>query len=287
MKVLLRRPQVADGDAMPADWLSFLEHLFAEACIRLGCSVVGRPVVGPCGSSIGARVQHSGEYRWLRVAPFLPEEMDREWWTGNYDARPLEGVPRPEVFERVEWVDQVEVGADLMAYVPDRPCAPFRDLEEPFHAGGAWWSQLRASLDALAALRSDRDLSPMNDAYQRSVTAAFGSAAVPEHLEWSTQHADLHWGHLTVPDLHILDWEHWGPAVHGLGPATLYCFSLTVPEVAAKVRQVFADVLDSPSGRYAQLCVIADRIDVHDPSYDGDLGVHLRRLAHELLDPAR
>jgi hypothetical protein len=177
----------------------------------------------------------------------------------------------------------VDIGAEVMTFVPDRPCAPFRDLEKTFAASDTWWSDLRTSLDLVAAHPCGRDLTPMNNGYQQLVAESFGQAP-PDGLQWTTQHADLHWGHLTVPSLYILDWERWGTTIHGLGPATLYCFSLLVPDVAAKVREVFADVLDSPSGRYAQLCVIADRIGYHDPGYDDPLGTRLRRLAHQILN---
>jgi hypothetical protein len=208
--------------------------------------------------------------------------MDRERWTGNRDARILTGVPRPFVHQRLEWHDRVDIGADLMDYVPDRPCAPFRELLSPFDAGDRWWSRLRSSLDALAGQRCGQDLSDLTGAYRNLVVEVFGQDAVPAQIEISTQHADLHWGHLTVPDLHILDWERWGPTIHGLGPATLYCYGLLVPEVAVRVGQVFGDVLDSPSGRFAQLCVIADRIGHHGADLDDELDSRMRHLADDL-----
>jgi len=50
-----------------------------------------------------------------------------------------------------------------------------------------------------------------------------------------------------------VDWELWGSAPAGAGAATLYTFSLLVPPVAGRVRAVFADVLDTLDGQYAQL----------------------------------
>ncbi|MGH3550400.1 MAG: phosphotransferase [Pseudonocardiaceae bacterium] len=41
-------------------------------------------------------------------------------------------------------------------------------------------------------------------------------------LEWTTAHADLHWGNLRGPQLCILDWESWRPAPAGYDMATLY-----------------------------------------------------------------
>ncbi len=74
----------------------------------------------------------------------------------------------------------------------------------------------------------------------------------------STEHLDLHWGNVTIPNLTILDWEHWGTGVAGSGAARLYCTALAAPETAEQLHATFADILDSPSGRYALLVAAAD-----------------------------
>jgi hypothetical protein len=51
--------------------------------------------------------------------------------------------------------------------------------------------------------------------------------------------------------------EHWCTAVTGYGAAYLYLTALEVPAVAARVYEALADVLDTPSGRYAQLVAAA------------------------------
>jgi hypothetical protein len=51
--------------------------------------------------------------------------------------------------------------------------------------------------------------------------------------------------------------EHWCVAVTGYGAAYLYLTALEVPAVAARVRAALADVLDTPTGRYAQLVAAA------------------------------
>ncbi|PZG45309.1 hypothetical protein C1I98_15665 [Spongiactinospora gelatinilytica] len=68
-----------------------------------------------------------------------------------------------------------------------------------------------------------------------------------------TEHTDLHWSNLTRPRLWILDWEYWDRAPVGFGVATLYLHSLLVPDVATRVHNGFADLLDSPTGQGAQL----------------------------------
>ena len=63
------------------------------------------------------------------------------------------------------------------------------------------------------------------------------------------------------PRLAILDWELWGRAPAGTDAATLLCYSLLVPDVAERVRALLADLLDTPTGRVAQLYVIARLLD--------------------------
>jgi hypothetical protein len=72
-------------------------------------------------------------------------------------------------------------------------------------------------------------------------------------IEWTTAHADLHWGNITGPQLYILDWESWRRAPAGYDVATLYCNSLLVPEVAARVRASAGRILDTTTGAVALL----------------------------------
>ena len=46
-------------------------------------------------------------------------------------------------------------------------------------------------------------------------------------------------------------------AVTGYGAAYLYLTALGIPAVAVQVHEALADVLDTPSGRYAQLVAAA------------------------------
>ncbi|MCC5580931.1 hypothetical protein IMZ11_35490 [Microtetraspora sp. AC03309] len=68
---------------------------------------------------------------------------------------------------------------------------------------------------------------------------------------------ELHPANLTSAPLTILDWEGIGSAPAGWDAATLHAYTLPVPEVAAQMRRVFADVLDTPAGRFAELAVAA------------------------------
>lgn len=55
-------------------------------------------------------------------------------------------------------------------------------------------------------------------------------------VRWATAHADLHWGNLRGPTLHILDWESWRSAPAGYDAATLHCNSLLHQPTARRVR---------------------------------------------------
>ncbi len=80
----------------------------------------------------------------------------------------------------------------------------------------------------------------------------------------------------------MLDWESWGRAPTGTDAATLHAYTLHVPDVAARVYETFADVLDTEDGLRARLLVTARlqrRIDLGD---DPILAEPLQRQAREL-----
>lgn len=97
-------------------------------------------------------------------------------------------------------------------------------------------------------------------------------------------HGDLHWSNLLCPGFALLDWELWGRGPVGTDGATLSCYSLLVPAVAAKVRDLFADKLDSQSGWVAQLYVIARLLRRADGGDHPELREPLLRQATQLLD---
>jgi hypothetical protein len=65
----------------------------------------------------------------------------------------------------------------------------------------------------------------------------------------------------------LLDWESWGIKMVGYDAASLYILSLLAPDTANKVHDTFADVLDSPDGKIAQLYAISrylKRVEIGD-----------------------
>lgn len=100
---------------------------------------------------------------------------------------------------------------------------------------------------------------------------------------WTTAHRDLHWSNLLAPQFTILDWEGWGLAPAGYDAATLYCYSLLVPEMAKRVYHTFVDLLDTPEGIQAQLYVITRMLRRIDKGDYMELAGPLHRHARTLL----
>jgi hypothetical protein len=145
------------------------------------------------------------------------------------------GAPRTRLRSR---------GSEACAAAPDRVAGK--------HAGPG-----PGQLRALRAHPTDRRF-PVHDAekYRHLLSATYG-IPVPADIAptFETEHIDLTWENITIPRFCILDMEHWGVAVAGYGAAYLYLTALTVPAVADRVHEALADVLDTPSGQYAQLAV--------------------------------
>lgn len=96
-------------------------------------------------------------------------------------------------------------------------------------------------------------------------------------------HGDLHWANLTAPELCLLDWELWGMAPAGYDPAVLYCASVLVPGIRDQVRAVFADQLDTPTGRGAQLAAILKLFCLVEDGDDLDIAAPLHRHTRTLI----
>jgi len=151
----------------------------------------------------------------------------------------------------------------------------------------AWWNDLRAAMEALAVYPTDRgDHNP--SALPQRVEAFYRRPlALPLTPTMRTEHTDLHWANLTYPRLWILDWEYWGNAPAGYGAAMLYMHSLLVPDTAAHVHDLFADLLDTPTGRLAQLSAAAHILDRASRSDDyPTLAAPVRAHAARLIHPA-
>ncbi|PJF01621.1 hypothetical protein CUT44_02555 [Streptomyces carminius] len=185
------------------------------------------------------------------------------FWNGSIDAKDAipSSVPRPRLREIHDWTEHTwRYRAELYDYVGERPVAVSATLTTAPALPPSWWTALRTTLDAVTTVSTGRyttDQQYLDWAMPRFLGAPVDTRV----LSWSTAHGDLHWANLCAPRLAVLDWEGWGMAPTGYDAATLYIYSLLVPEVAASVRSEFADTLDTPTGRFAELAVITELLE--------------------------
>jgi hypothetical protein len=271
------------------DFEKWKVSLLEEAAQRLGAVLesggrVHRPY------SVGSPIVVHSERAWLRVSTFLEHEMKWSAWRGTADAAAIPGVSKPALLHRIEWQAEVPVSvpvsAEVLTLVTEPPASRDRYLQTAPDLSDDWFGDLAASLTALRAYPTDRRF-PVHDAerYGHLLSATYGRP-IPAGIVpvFGTEHTDLTWANITAPHFCILDMEHWGVAVVGYGAAYLYLTALTVPAVAARVHEALADVLDTPSGRYAQLVataiIIRNLTRLPDP---GGLAAMLHRHARTLL----
>ncbi|MDF5751283.1 aminoglycoside phosphotransferase [Spongiactinospora sp. TRM90649] len=268
---------------------AFLRRVLAEGADRLGVTLTGDAVFGWHDRTIGSACLREDHRLWLRATAEHCDWAHGEGWTGNQDATAITGVPKPVLISRAEWEETpVLMYAELLTHVADEPCSTSPELTRPLVLPASWWADLREAVDTLAAHstpRGDHDPSRV----PRDVEAFYGRTLdFPEPPIMRTEHTDLHWANLTQPRLWLLDWEYWGNAPAGYGAAVLYLHSLLVPATAAQVYDVFVDVLDTPTGRLAQLSAAAHIL--HRAEHSGDyptLAGPVRTLADRLMMPAR
>jgi hypothetical protein len=244
------------------DFGKWQASLLEESARRLGA------VLDPGGrvhryGFVGSPVTFRGQRAWLRVSPFLEHEMSRKAWLGTAQAAAIPGVRKPSLLHRIEWhaygPEPVPVSAEVLTLVTDPVASRERFLRTAPDLSADWFRELSSSLAALRAYCTDRRF-PVHDAEEYGyLLSATYRRPVPVGCvpAFGTEHIDLNWKNITAPRFWILDMEHWCVAVTGYGAAYLYLTALEVPAVATQVHEALADVLDTPSGRYAQLVAAA------------------------------
>ncbi len=243
--------------------------------------VGGRTLSGPV-------TRTDGSSAWLRVAS-APRPGGR-MWEGNLVAEKTlpAHIPRPRLLAAHEWgsgpVFQALVFSRLNAF----PVSPTPDLQGPPAVDSAWWTSLRATLHQLQqvpALAGRHSHTPGFIERLPTHLPEIGQAGVDLAVRaWVTSHADLHWANLTRTPLTLLDWEGWAAAPLGYDAAVLHAYALTHPETATKVREVFADVLDTADGRLAHLIICAEIIQAAPrDALHARLAPHARAFALALL----
>jgi hypothetical protein len=263
----------------------------ARAANQFGVAVHGTPVWGWCLRSISSAATGPAGRCWLRVGTERDSDLvdpdTIDFWTGIPTSTLVVGVPKPSVLDSAEWAvpdQRRQVRADLMTWIPGQPCSPTDALRSDPGLPDSWWPALRRALAAISQTPTSRYTRRSSHGSSR-VRKVFGDAvadAVATPCR-ATAHGDLHWNNLLGPDLHIMDWELWGSAPVGYDAATLYTFALLVPDVAARVRDEFGDVLDSPDCLAARLSAASRVLWRAEDGENTDLADAVRRDVAPLL----
>lgn len=229
-----------------------------HAAARLAVTVVTEPVWGWHGRTIGARVTAREGIGWLRVLCTPIHKRGGRQWTGTADAdAALPDIPKPRLLRAVDWdVAPYAYRGELTEFVCEPVCSAQPTLTHELVLPETWWRTLRNDLDKVAAVTTGR-VSLRQDFIDWLLPTYLGPGVGTTALSWTTAHCDCHWANLTLRRPLLLDWEDWGLAPTGLDAAMLYTYALLAPATAVKVRAAFTDLLDTPSGLFAQLLVLA------------------------------
>lgn len=262
----------------------WMRDLLSSEVDKFGLTVAGEPVFGWRDRSIGAPTKDAENQYWLRIVSERPEHTTGDFWTGNTDSNTIVEINKPQVVGWREWDDGPRrLRAELMTHLPGQVCTPTEELRKPVDFPKTWWTELRRGIDRISAVRTDRAAATQQQVTHR-LRVFFGDRVDPTVTSWSTAHGDLHWNNLLYPKLAILDWENWGTAPVGYDAATLYCNSLLAPSTAARVHRVFADLLDTPDGKIAQLYAITRMLHRIDSGDYPDLVLPLHHHAKTLIE---
>jgi hypothetical protein len=263
-------------------------HYRARTALDARLHPGGREVWGWHGRTLGRPVITPDGPAWLRLAAASLDRTDSTFWNGSRDAKDTipEMVPRPRLRTIHDWNEQPwRYRAELYDHVGEHPAATSPSLTTDPNLPASWWTSLRTALDTITTIPTDRHTTDQQ--YLDWAMPKFLSPSVNTRApSWSTAHGDLHWANLCAPQLTMLDWEGWGLAPTGYDAATLHSYSLLVPDVAWHIRNEFADVLNTPAGRFAELAVITELLESTTHGDNLPLAEPLRRRAAHLLRDA-
>lgn len=279
-----------DTDQAESDLRRWMLRNLDRAAELFGLIVTGEPQWGWWLRSISAPARGPDGACWLRVGAeherWVTDARVSDFWIGISDSAAITGVSKPIVLHSTEWAEpdrRRRVRADVMALLPGRPCSPTDVLRSAPDLPDAWWTDLRRSLDALRSHPTTRFAER-----GQSGDRVRDMLGIELHIDqFETVHGDLHWNNVLGPEFGLLDWEMWGRGPAGMDAASLYLHALLVPDIAGRVHNMFADVLDSPAGRAAQIHVAAAVLDRarREPDY-ADLANVLREHVRPLMDTA-
>ena len=265
-------------------WHQAAERLGARAPagVSLHSGVGGRTLSGPVTAAGGLPA-------WLRL--MAAPRPEGKIWEGAALADALlgEAVPRPVMLGEHAW--QEEEGAfqaTLWTRLRGEVLSPTPDLSDTAPVDDQWWQDLRACLEEVRATSVPTGREVMTQAYINRIPRFIPELAGEDLTvhRWEAAHGDLHWANLTRDPLEVLDWEGWGDAPAGYDAAVLLAYALPAPTTAAKVRELFGDVLNTGHGRLAQLVICAEIIQASErDNVHAQLRPYVQQLAGEVLVP--
>lgn len=237
--------------------------------------------------TVGARTDRN---TWVRIERRPLDKVTGQGWNGTECAAALDGVAKPDWFQAVCWADTAGTAlwrTDETELLPGHPVGPDSVLTLP----APWWETLNASLDALAAQHTTRvatpDTFPITQArVTHAIRATFPDVLDTTISQWSPAHADLNWANVTAPTFCLFDWEDWGMAPRGLDSAWLWGNSLSIPELARRIRSERQRDLDSRDGKLMSLLFCAT-IALPDTNSDDLLAEFARGEAARIVTELR
>jgi hypothetical protein len=208
------------------------------------------------GGTVGVRVLAGTEPRWLRVTRQHRRGRTRMGWATSAE---IPDVAKPIWYRTHDFDHEGEaLRADLLSIAPSPACTSDLVITSRPPLDANWYTDLRRSVDALERWPTDR-VSIRPDSVAPSILGRVGSRFPHKVERYVSSHTDMHWCNVTAPTFCLLDWDSWGRAPYGFGPATLYCSSLLVPEVADRVYHTFRDQFETADGRVS-LLLAADHL---------------------------
>ncbi|MFF7532082.1 hypothetical protein ACFZB2_23705 [Streptomyces bobili] len=236
--------------------------------------------------SVGARTDR---HTWVRVERRSLDRIGDQGWNGTECAARLENIAQPAWQACVVWRDPDEPAmwrADETDLLPGMPVGTAVLGEDP-QLTDAWWQDLNASLDALAAHHTMRVATPdtvtiTQALVTESIRTAFSDDFDTTVEQWAPAHADLNWANMTAPAFCLFDWEDWGTAPRGLDSATLWASSLVVPTLADRVRHERRRDFESRDGKLMTLFACSRILGPEAHPEDPRLGP-ARRMAEQVV----
>jgi hypothetical protein len=260
-----------------------LTQYLAQAADRFGVAVEGAAVSGRYNATAGVRVSGPA---WLRVATRGSEWAKDDMWNGIATAtgEPFDDIPMPHLLRSIEWTDgDLNVRADLLTYVDQPTVGSGLVLDRHADLPDIWWADLRAGLEPLRRIDTTKRMAINPRRFEASLLAWFGVTVDRDRIEWEVAHGDLHFGNLTAPGPMILDWECWGWAPAGYDAAHLACSAVLHPDIEARARTEFADVLNTYSGAIAQLIVATKYLRLVEDGEHPEIAAPIRHHAETVV----